>query len=122
MQTSDLETGPEIDHTVMAMLIDETGPEIVGELIGMFLEETASRRERMQARLADGDVIKLAREAHALVSSAAQFGGQAASDAALRLEHAARTGAAVAPLLADLDQQLTNLVVALVAFRSRLAA
>lgn len=121
MQMCDLEIGPEIDRDVMAMLIDETGPEIVIELIGMFFDETAARQDRMQARFAAKDITNLAREAHALVSSAAQFGGHAASDAALRLELAARTGADVGPLLADLDQQLAALVVALAAFRTRLS-
>ena len=121
MQECDLETGPEIDPAVMAALIEETGPEIVGELIDMFLDETATRRQRMRDRLAEGDLHRLAREAHALVSSAAQFGGHAASDAALRLERIARSGADAGAALQELEQVLATLVPALIAFRSRLA-
>ena len=122
MQGCDLETGAEIDQAVMAALIEETGPEIVAELIDMFLDETAARRQRMRERLADGDLQRLAREAHALVSSAAQFGGHAASDAALRLERIARTGAAADAAWQELEQMLATLIPALIAFRDRLTA
>jgi|GEM_PF-3774028 len=112
----------EIDQDVMAMLIEETSPEIVVELIDMFLSETVERRRRMQMHLAAGDLFNLSRDAHALVSSAAQFGGHGASDAALRLEQAARSGGGVEALLGDVEQHLAAFVAALVAYRHRLTA
>jgi CheY-like chemotaxis protein len=66
----------------------------VVELIDLWLRELPGRRAALQAAVAAGDPPAISEVAHVLVSTSALFGATAASEAAAKLEAAARRGGA----------------------------
>lgn len=77
-----------------AALLDRVGddPAFLREVTRVYLDGRPKLLCHLRAALAEGDAAALARAAHALKGCLANLGGQAACQAALRLEHLARQG------------------------------
>ena len=97
---------PGIDPQGLVRLNKIGGPDFVGQMIDLFLEEAPERlvaaREAEQA----GDIGAVADAAHALKSSARNFGAERLADLAENLEITARSksGENISALLHDLEQ------------------
>lgn len=89
--------------------------ELLHEIIALFLAETPTITSALDHALAQGNSRALERAAHRLRGAVGHFGADRASDAALRLEQAARKGdlRAAAPLVAELKLALGDVVQAL---------
>ncbi len=82
---------PVLDQGVLDELFEIAGDE-TGAIIAMFLDETPRLVEQLQQAAAANDNEHIREIAHSLKSSSGNVGAQALSDAARRIEHAARTG------------------------------
>ena len=87
----DTPTPPVLDQSVLDELFEIAGDE-TGAIIAMFLDETPKLVEQLQQAAAAADNERIREIAHSLKSSSGNVGAQALSDAARRIEHAARTG------------------------------
>ena len=110
-----LETGV-LDRTV-AMARVGGDIELLKEIAVLFLEEYPRVLTELHQAVADGDAGAIARTAHGLKGSVANFGAQAAVDAALQLEQMART-----QKFDEVSQALNSLELALAALRGELTA
>ena len=66
--------------------------EFLQEIAGLFLEDCPKLLAEIRGAVASGDAHTLERAAHTLKGSIANFGAEAAREAALRLESLGRTG------------------------------
>ncbi|TDB27199.1 response regulator [Stenotrophomonas sp. ATCM1_4] len=80
-----------LDTTVLDELFEIAGDE-TGAIIALFLDETPRLVEQLQQAAAMADNERIREISHSLKSSSGNVGAQALSDAARRIEHAARTG------------------------------
>jgi len=75
-------------------LLDRVGGdlEFLQEIAGLFLEDCPRLLEKIRSAVSGGDARTLEHAAHTLKGSVANFGAQAARDAAFRLEALGRAG------------------------------
>lgn len=75
-------------------LLDRVGgdEDLLREITGIFLEEYPSLIRDIQAAYAAGDAKRLERAAHSLKGSVSNFGAEAATQAAYKLETIGRKG------------------------------
>ncbi|MGD8206447.1 MAG: response regulator [Thiohalocapsa sp.] len=79
-----------LDEEALKTLGEDTDPALVPKMVSVFLEELHARAAAMADGLEDGDTDRLAREAHALKSSAATYGAVRISDHAARIDDACK--------------------------------
>ncbi|HEV7458615.1 MAG TPA: Hpt domain-containing protein [Roseococcus sp.] len=83
---------PVLDPSALAALEEVVGAAASAEIARLFREDSESRVARGSAALAVGDLAAVAREFHALKSSAATLGARRLSALAARLEAAGLAG------------------------------
>ncbi|RED54360.1 hybrid sensor histidine kinase/response regulator [Aestuariispira insulae] len=101
-----IEMSPVVDEIVFRQLQEDAGPEVVPQLIDVFLNELVGRVSRINEAEPDGDSETIAKEAHALKSSAGSFGATKLHLLAKDVEKAARREER--KLLSDLVPQLSD--------------
>ncbi len=84
-------TLPVLEQAVLDDLFEIAGDE-TGAIIAVFLDEAPAQVAQLQAAAAISDANTLREQAHSLKSASANLGALALSEAARRVEHAARTG------------------------------
>ena len=84
-------TLPVLEQAVLDDLFEIAGEE-TGAIIAVFLDEAPAQVAQLQAAAATSDANTLREQAHSLKSASANLGALALSEAACRVEHAARTG------------------------------
>jgi HPt (histidine-containing phosphotransfer) domain-containing protein len=89
---------------VRLMLTADNDRDFAGELVQLFIESGDSVLQDIRGALERGDMAALGRAAHSLKGSSANMCASLASEAAARLESAARAG--VAEDVAKLEMQL----------------
>ena len=100
------ELSPVVDHIVFRQLQEDAGEEAVPQLIEVFLDELVGRVARISDAQPEGDADSIAREAHALKSSAGSFGAMKLHFLAKDVEKAARQDKT--EILSDLVPRLTD--------------
>ena len=78
-----------IDPDTLALVAAATDRATLARLLAIFIEDTGRRLARLEALAAACDLLRLAREAHALKGSAASMGAAAIAEAAGELEQRA---------------------------------
>jgi HPt (histidine-containing phosphotransfer) domain-containing protein len=110
---------PEVDYAV-ALLVDLFGGdvELLREVVELFLRDCPARLSDVRDAVGRRDGAALARSAHSLKGSVANFAADPAVAAAQRLQLMGRTGdwAEVDEALADLETEIGNLTSTLQAF------
>ena len=101
-----VEMSPVVDEIVFRQLQEDAGAEAVPQLIEVFLNELVGRVSRINEAEPGGDSETIAKEAHALKSSAGSFGATKLHLLAKDVEKAARREER--SLLSDLVPQLAN--------------
>jgi len=110
-------TPPPIDPLALANLKEIGGgdPAFVEELIVMFREDSPPRLVSIDAGLASGDATGIAKDAHSLKGSAANFGAGRFRELSQAIESAGKSGdlSTVPPLLEQLKLEYTRVQEAL---------
>jgi two-component system sensor histidine kinase/response regulator len=110
---------PEAKYSA-SLLLDRLGgdTELLREVVEVFLSDCPARLSNVRDAIARRDSTALARAAHSLKGSVANFAADPAVAAAQRLELMGRTGdwAEVDQVLADLETEIENLTSTLQAF------
>ncbi|HEV2558729.1 MAG TPA: ATP-binding protein [Microvirga sp.] len=106
--------GPVLDRAILAELMEVGGAPMVQRLLDQFAANYA-------ARFADQAPAQVARDAHALVSSAGMLGLTRLSQACARLEAACEVEADVSPLLTGVRAEAEAALAAAAAWRSEAA-
>jgi signal transduction histidine kinase/DNA-binding response OmpR family regulator len=114
---------PILDTELLEELRDVAGPD-TARIIALFLEDAPGLIAQLEAAATTGDIDKLRDVAHILKSSSANVGAVALSNAARRIELAARTGAVERPavMVALAIAENARARLALTGFAARLAA
>ncbi len=109
------EPGALLDPAAFQRLRAWGGDELLGKIVSLFLEHAPTRLAEVETGLAEGDLERVERGAHALKSSAANLGGTALQQVCTRLEAAAEAGneAEVAALAPDFRRSFHQTVAAL---------
>ena len=96
-------------------------PRMLAELIELFLDDAPSQLAALRLALDQQDGASLARAAHSLKGSSANFGARRLEALCLRLERIGRTGSvqAVEPLLAELGVEFARVQAALAGYHRR---
>jgi HPt (histidine-containing phosphotransfer) domain-containing protein len=112
-----------LDPTALARLRRIGGDRLLGEMIDLFLAHVPERVASAVAAGKAGDWQEVGRAAHSLKSSAGNVGMTAVRELAVALEQraAADDGAAVAPLLRDLEEAFPRWTALLLEERRKLA-
>ncbi len=110
---------PEAEYFA-SLLLDrfEGDAELLREVVGLFLNDCPARLSDVRDAVGQRDSATLARAAHSLKGSAANFAADLAVAAARRLEHMGRAGdwTEVDQALTALETEIENLTSALQAF------
>ncbi len=114
-------TLPVLDQTVLDDLFEIAGEE-TGAIIAVFLDDAPAQVAQLQAAAAVSDGNILREQAHSLKSASANLGALALSEAARRVEHAARTGTLERPavMVALVIAEFARARIALAGYQSRL--
>ncbi|HLI30970.1 MAG TPA: response regulator, partial [Terriglobia bacterium] len=99
----------------------EGDKDLLGELASLFLEDIPSQLRAIRAAAEQGDVNALAQLAHTVKGAVANFAAEAAVDAALKLETAARSGnlPLAKPACAEIERAIESLKPELAALAAR---
>jgi CheY-like chemotaxis protein len=81
-----------IDEKALQTLGEDTSPDLVPRMIEVFVDELRMRASSIQAGIDGSDVARLAKEAHALKSSAATYGAIVVAETARRVDQACKDG------------------------------
>ncbi|MGH8174537.1 MAG: ATP-binding protein, partial [Rhodanobacteraceae bacterium] len=85
-----------LDPSIVRDLLDTMGDEF-GDLVRVYLEDAPQRLQELEVAAITHDASAQVSPAHTLKSSSANIGATALSEFARRIEHAARSGVAIAP-------------------------
>jgi len=90
----------------------------VGEIVQMFREDTPPHLAELDACVAHGDAVRLAKVAHGLKGAASNFGAKHFRTVAEQLEHAAKNGdlAPVPAACTELRAEYARILAALDAY------
>lgn len=97
-----------VDTAVLQQLALDTSEELVPQMLKVFIRELAMRNDRIADSIKQKDLGALAREAHALKSSAATFGAAAIAEHARKLDDASRSGEELVAL--DSAKQVLSMI------------
>jgi PAS domain S-box-containing protein len=83
------EGGPEFDRET---LLERLGGDdsLVNEILNVFMDDCPAQMKQLQQAVADGDIEKIARQAHSLKGAAGNINAESVQELARRVEEAAR--------------------------------
>jgi HPt (histidine-containing phosphotransfer) domain-containing protein len=89
--------------------------ELLHKMVEFFREDSVDLRARLNAAVVDGDPVAVQLAAHSLRGLAANFGADATTLAALRLEEMGRAGdvASMSKALREFDSEISRLLATL---------